>query len=69
MVLAPMSSVIKGAIQSLSPMVAFLLECVEPLVPLSFSGDFFGASFSGVSPLFYRTTGTCAEPLNAQVGT
>ncbi|CNI42929.1 Uncharacterised protein [Mycobacterium tuberculosis] len=42
MVLAPMSSVIKGAIQSLSPMVAFLLECVEPLVPLSFSGDFFG---------------------------
>gem|GEM_PF-4470035 len=59
MVLAPMSSVIKGAIQSLSPMVAFLLECVEPLVPLSFSGD---------AHCFYRTTGTCAEPLNAQVG-
>ena len=34
MVLAPMSSVIKGAIQSLSPMVAFFLDCVEPLVPL-----------------------------------
>ena len=55
MVLAPMSSVMKGAIQSLSPMVAFLLDCVEPLVPRSFqrvfSGCLFGASFAGASPL------------------
>ena len=43
MVLAPMSSVMKGAIQSLSPMVAFLLDCVEPLVPRSFCGRLFRA--------------------------
>ena len=68
MVLAPMSSVIKGAIQSLSPMVAFLLECVEPLVPRSFQRVFSGRLFRAQARCFYRTTGTCAEPLNAQVG-
>ena len=52
MVLAPMSSVIKGAIQSLSPMVAFLLECVEPLVPRSFQRVFSGRLFGREPAVF-----------------
>ena len=65
MVLAPISRVIKGAIQSLSPMVAFLLELCGAAGSSVFSARLFGAR----ARCFYRTTGTCAEPLNAQVGT
>ena len=52
MVLAPMSSVMKGAIQSLSPMVAFLLELCGAAGSSVFSARLFRTSFWGASPLF-----------------
>ena len=48
MVLAPISSVMKGAIQSLSPMVAFLLELCGAAGSSVFSARLFRTSFWGV---------------------
>lgn len=60
MVLAPISRVMKGAIQSLSPMRAFLIERVYrgsvALVPCKHGP---GVASGAISSGFYRTTRTC----------